>query len=112
VSSHRPHSPVFEQGGPSRKAPVIDLSSSSDEEDFFADTSHNFVFAQRLYSELNRDFLGPPDNGKIFIISNSDEEKEEVHEKSTSAKNVVASAAVNPPQPPRPMTSALQLRSL
>jgi hypothetical protein len=30
VASCRPHSPVFEQSGPSEKAPVIDLSSSSD----------------------------------------------------------------------------------
>jgi hypothetical protein len=47
---------VFEQGDPSRKAPVIDLSSSSDEEDFFTDISHDFEFAQRLYGELNRGF--------------------------------------------------------
>jgi hypothetical protein len=30
---------------------VIDLSSSSDEEDLIADTSHNFEFAQRLYDD-------------------------------------------------------------
>jgi hypothetical protein len=45
VSSRRPRSPVFEQGGPSRKALVIDMSSSSDEEGFIVDTSHNFEFA-------------------------------------------------------------------
>jgi hypothetical protein len=56
VSSCHPRSPVFEQGDPSRKAPVIDLSSSSDEEDFFTDISHDFEFAQRLYGELNRGF--------------------------------------------------------
>jgi hypothetical protein len=40
ISSCRPCSPVFEQGGSSGKAPVIDLSSSSDEEDLIAATSH------------------------------------------------------------------------
>jgi hypothetical protein len=30
VSSHRPHSSVFEQAGPSRQIPMVDLSSSSD----------------------------------------------------------------------------------
>jgi hypothetical protein len=74
---------------------VIDLSSSSDEEDLIADTSHNFEFAQRLYDELNRVVLGPPDNGKIIILSDSDEE--EVHEeKTTNTEVAVASAAANP----------------
>jgi hypothetical protein len=39
ISSRCPHSLVFEQGGPSGNIPVIDLSSSSNEEDFFVDTS-------------------------------------------------------------------------
>jgi hypothetical protein len=97
VSSHRPFSPVFEQGGPSGKAPVIDLSSSSDEEDSFANTSRDFEFAHRLYGELNRDLLGPPGDGKIIIHNNSDKEKEEAREeKSTGAEDATASAAVNP----------------
>jgi hypothetical protein len=33
-------------GGPSEKAPVIDLSSSLDEEDLIAATSRDFEFAQ------------------------------------------------------------------
>jgi hypothetical protein len=49
VSSCRPRSPVLEQGGPSRKAPVIDMSSSLDEEDFIVDTSHDFEFIQWVY---------------------------------------------------------------
>jgi hypothetical protein len=96
VSSRRPRSPVFEQGGPSEKASVIDRSSSSDEEDYFVDTSRDFEFAQRLYDELNRDLLGPPSDGKVIILNNSDEEKEEAREKSVDAKDVATSAAVNP----------------
>jgi hypothetical protein len=53
---------------------VVDLSSYSDEEDLIPDTSHNFEFAKHLYSELNRVLLGPPD-GKIIMLSDSNEEK-------------------------------------
>jgi hypothetical protein len=63
VSSHRPRSSVFEQGG-SGKAPVVDLSSPSDEEEPIHDISRDFEFTQHLFSELNLDFLGPPGDGK------------------------------------------------
>jgi hypothetical protein len=97
VASRYPCSPVFEQGGPSEKAPVIDMSSSLDEEDFIADTSRDFKFAQRPYGELNRDFHGPPGDGKIIILNDSDEEKEEEREeKSSDPKDVAAPAAINP----------------
>jgi hypothetical protein len=97
VSSRRPCSPVIEQGGPSGKALVIDLSSSSDEQYSFADTSHDFEFAQRLYDKLNRDFLGSPSDGNIIILSDSNEEKEEVRKKKfVDAKDAATSAAVNP----------------
>jgi hypothetical protein len=92
-SRHRCSS-VFEQGG-SGKAPVIDLSLSSDLEDLITATSHDFEFTQRLFGELNRDALGSPDNDKTIILSNFDEE--EVHEeKATNIEDVAASAAVNP----------------
>jgi hypothetical protein len=97
VASCRPRSSVFEQGGPSGKAPMIDLSSASDEDDFIADTSRDFEFTQWLYGELNRGFLEPPGDGKIIILSDSDEEKEDMHEeKSSSPKGVAASSVVNP----------------
>jgi hypothetical protein len=96
VSSRRPRSPVLEQGGPSEKAPVVDLSSSSNEEDLIPDTSRDFEFAQCLYCKFNHAFLRPPGAGTIIILSDCDEEKEQVREKSTSAKAASASAAVNP----------------
>jgi hypothetical protein len=75
---------------------VIDLSSSSDEEDFIADTSRDFEFVQRLYGELNRDLLGSPSDGKVIILGESDEEKEEAcEEKSAGIKDAATSAAVN-----------------
>jgi hypothetical protein len=74
---------------------VIDLSSSSDEEDLIAATSHDFESVQRLFGELKRVVLGLPSDGKIIILSDSDEE--EVHEeKTTDTEDVAASAVVNP----------------
>jgi hypothetical protein len=74
---------------------VIDLSSSSDEEDLIAATSRDFEFTQRLFGELTRGVLGPHDNGKIIVLSESDEE-EVCEEKSTSIEDAAASIAVNP----------------
>jgi hypothetical protein len=76
---------------------MIDLSSSLDEEDSFANTSRDFKFAQWLYGELNRDLLGSPGDDKVIILSDSDEEKEEAREeKSVDAKDAAASATINP----------------
>jgi hypothetical protein len=84
VSSHCYHSPVIEQGRPSEKIPVVDLSSSSDEEDLILDTSRDEEFAKRLLSNLNRELLWPPIDGKVFILSDSNEEKEEVREEEAA----------------------------
>jgi hypothetical protein len=81
----------------SGKAPVVNLSSSSGEEDFIPDVSRDFEFAQWLFGDLNCDVLGPPGDDKTTILNDSDEEKEEAHEeKPTGAEDVTASAAVNP----------------
>jgi hypothetical protein len=74
---------VFEQGVPLGKALVVEQSSSSDEEDHIPNTSRDFEFTQRLYNELNCALLGPPDDGKVIIISDSDE-KVEAHEETTA----------------------------
>jgi hypothetical protein len=99
---------VFEQGGSSRKAPVVDLSSSSDEEGLIADTSLDEEFARSLFGDLNRDFLGLPDDGKIIIISDSDEE-EEVHEEKTADVEVVPSSAARSPAPTASIDAATLL---
>jgi hypothetical protein len=77
------------------KASVIDLSSSSDEEDLITATSCDFEFAQRLFGELNRAMLGPSGDSNIIILSNSDEEK--MHEeKTTGTEDATVSTAVSP----------------
>jgi hypothetical protein len=67
---------VFEQGGSSGNVPVIDLSSSSDEQDFIADISWDAEFTRWLFGDLNRDVLGPPGDGKVIILSGSNKEEE------------------------------------
>jgi hypothetical protein len=75
---------------------VVDLSLSSNEEYLIPDTSRDFEFAQCLYCEFNHAFLGPLADDKIIILSNCDEKKEQMCEKSTSAEVASAPAAVNP----------------
>jgi hypothetical protein len=76
ISSRHSCSSVFEQGGPFEKVPVVDLSSSSDEEGLISHTSRDEEFTKRLFGDLNRDVLGLLGDGKIIILSDSDEEEE------------------------------------
>jgi hypothetical protein len=76
ITSCRPRSSVIEQGCPSRNIIVIELSSSSDEEDFFVDTAPDAEFTRRLFGNLNRDLLRPPNDDKVIVLSDFDEEEE------------------------------------
>jgi hypothetical protein len=87
---------VLEQGGPSGTAPVVDLSSPQGEENPIHDITRDFKFAQRLFGELNCDLLGPPNDDKVIILSDPDEEEEAHEEKSISVEDVSASVAINP----------------
>jgi hypothetical protein len=75
---------------------MIDLSLSLDEKNFITDTSHDAEFARRLFGDLNRDILGPPSDGKVIILDDSDEEKEVPDEKMVGTELVASSAAINP----------------
>jgi hypothetical protein len=72
-------------GGLLLQVPVVDLSLSLDEEDFMADTSRDEDFTRWLFGELNRDVLGPPGDGKVIVLSDSDEEEEVREETVTDA---------------------------
>jgi hypothetical protein len=75
---------------------VINLSSSSDEEDLIIDTSHDKELVRRLFGDLNHVILGSPGDDKIIILSDFDEEEEEVHEENTIVTEYTAtSAALN-----------------
>jgi hypothetical protein len=68
ASSRRPCSLVFEQGNASRKIPMLDPSS------FIVDTSRDEELARKLFGDLNRDILGPPSDGKIIVLDDSDDD--------------------------------------
>jgi hypothetical protein len=52
---------------------------------------------EEFFGELNHDILGPPNDGKIIILSDSDEEEEEVlEEKTADAKAAPSSVAWSP----------------
>jgi hypothetical protein len=75
---------------------VIDLSISSGEENFIADTSRDVEFARKLFGDLNRDILGPPGDGKVIILDDSDEEKEAPDQKTVGTELMATYDAVNP----------------
>jgi hypothetical protein len=89
---------VFEQGSPSEKVLVVDLSSSSDKECLIPDTSQDEEFTRILFGDLNRAVLGPSDDGKVIILSDFDEE-EEVHEEDAVDVEAAPSSAVKSPVP-------------
>jgi hypothetical protein len=78
------------------KTPVVDLSSSSDEENLIADVSRDEDFTRRLFRNLNHDILGSPGDGKIIILSDSDTEEEVREEKATDAEAAPSSAIRSP----------------
>jgi hypothetical protein len=93
ISSCHPYSPVFEQGGPFEKVPVVGLSSSLDEEGLIPDTLQDEEFAKRLFDDLNRSILVSPSDGKVIILSDSDVE-EEVHEEDVADTEAASSSVV------------------
>jgi hypothetical protein len=74
------------------KTPVVDLSSSSDEENLIAEVSRDEDFTRRLFGDLNHDILGSPGDGKIIILSDSDTEEEVREEKAIDAEAAPSSA--------------------
>jgi hypothetical protein len=88
---------VFEQDSPSEKVPVVDLSSSSDEEGLIPDTSWDEEFARRLFNNLNCNVLMLPGDSKV-MLSDSDEE-EEAREKTAAGADAAPSAVVKSPTP-------------
>jgi hypothetical protein len=94
TSSHRLYLPPSEQGGPSEPVPVLDLALSPSEEDTVADTSRDEEFARKLFGDFNRDILGPPGDGKIIVISDSDDE-DETHEDATVNAEAAPPSAAN-----------------
>jgi hypothetical protein len=71
----------------------VDLASSSGEEVSFADTSQDEEHARKLFDDLNRDIFGLPGDGKIIVLSDSDDEDEAHKDATVNAEAVPPSAA-------------------
>jgi hypothetical protein len=71
----------------------VDLALSSGEEEPVADTSRDEEIARKLFSDLNRDILGPPGDGKVIVISDSDDEDETHEDAVVNAEAAPPSAA-------------------
>jgi hypothetical protein len=93
TSSRRLCLPPSEQGGSSEPVPVVDLALSPSEEDSVVDTSRDEEFARKLFGDLNRDILGPPGDGKIIVISDSDDGDETHEDAAVNAEAAPPSAA-------------------
>jgi hypothetical protein len=99
TSSHCLCLPPCEQGGPSEPIAIVDLASSSGEEDSVADTSRDEELARKLFGDLNRDILGSPGDGKIIVLSDSDDE-DETHEDAAVDAEAAPPSATNPADSP------------
>jgi hypothetical protein len=85
---------------------VIELSSSWNEEGFFTDISWDAEFTRRLFGDINRDFLGSPGDGKVIVLSDSDEEevaREETTADTDAASLTPAPSAADTDEDPRKM---------
>jgi hypothetical protein len=71
----------------------VDLALSPSEEDSIADTSRDEEFARKLYGDLNRDILGPLGDGKIIVISDSDDEDKTHEDAAVNAEAAPPSGA-------------------
>jgi hypothetical protein len=73
-------------------------ASAGSPSSLFVDTSHDEQFTRKLFGDLNRNILGPPGNGKIIIIDDSDNDDEAQDEGTVGIEPtaVLASAADAP----------------
>jgi hypothetical protein len=64
---------MYEHGEPSEGFPMVDLSSQ--EEDTAPNTSRDEDIIRKLFDDLKCDLLGPPGDGNIIILNDSEEEE-------------------------------------
>jgi hypothetical protein len=84
---------------------MVYMASPSGEEDFFADTSQDEELVRKLFGDINRDILGLPGDGKIIVLSDSDDE-DEAHEDAAVNADATPPSAVNSPVTPASASDA------
>jgi hypothetical protein len=80
---------VSEQGNASRKIPMLEPSS------FIVDTSCDEEITRKLFSDLNRDILGSPGDGKIIILDDSNNDGKAQEETTAEIESTVAPASTD-----------------
>jgi hypothetical protein len=65
---------------------------SSKEEDLIPDITWDEEFTRKLFGGLNREILGPLDDGKVSILNDFDEEEEVCEEVTVAATTEVDDA--------------------
>jgi hypothetical protein len=83
VSSQGLPSPMHKHDEPSERFPVVDLSS--EEEEAAMDTSRDEEISRKLFGDLNHGLLGPPGDGSVIVINDSEEEEEVCKDDRTDA---------------------------
>jgi hypothetical protein len=68
---------------------MIDPSS------FIVDTSRDEELAKKLFGDLKRDILGPPGDGKIIVLNDSDDGSEAQEEKTAGIESTSAPASAD-----------------
>jgi hypothetical protein len=68
---------------------MIDPSS------FIVDTSCDVELARKPFGDLNRDIIGPPDDGKIIVLDDSDDDAEAQEEKTADIESTTTPASAD-----------------
>jgi hypothetical protein len=66
-----------------------------DPSSFVVDTSRDEELARKLFGDLNHVILGPPSDGKIIVIDDSDDGDNAQEEKTTDIESTTAPASAN-----------------
>jgi hypothetical protein len=80
---------VFEQGNASEKIPMLETSS------FIVDTSRDEELTKKVFGDLNRDILGPPRDGKVIVLYDSDNDEEAQEEKAAEIESTATPASAD-----------------
>jgi hypothetical protein len=72
---------------------MVDLSSN--EEDLIPDTSRDEEFNKRLFGDFNREIFELPDDDKVIVLSDSDEEKEVCEEDAADTEATPSSVVLS-----------------
>jgi hypothetical protein len=62
---------------------------------FIVDTSRDEELVRKHFDDLNRDIIGPPGDGKIIVLDDSDDDVEAQEEKTVDIESTTAPASAD-----------------